>query len=180
MEEKLVSFDLETDLVMSLRCLLDALSQIERGQNTYFKWAVIYGHNSVQSAMCLALITSDSRLVRKKDSYHAEYGDLDNIEWLYEKLRKENFLPYMGSQVIDSQRFEKEKVSRLQTVRNTFIHQHPSLYVFTCNELVELIRISVDLVGFLVNESERLAINGYTQSQIKGLVDELSTQLTRR
>jgi len=178
MKEKLVSFDLETDLVMSLRCLLDALSQIESGQNTYFKWAVIYGHNSVQSAMCLALITSDSRLVRKKDSYHSEYGDLDNIEWLYEKLRKKDFLPYMGSQVIDSQRFEKEKVSRLQTVRNTFIHQHPSLYVFTFNELVELISISVDLVGFLVNESERLAINGYTQSQIKGLVDALSTQLT--
>ncbi|MEK0159027.1 hypothetical protein [Pseudoalteromonas piscicida] len=133
MKEKLVSFDLETDLVMSLRCLLDALSQIERGQSMYFKWAVIYGHNSVQSAMCLALITSDSRLVRKKDSYHSEYGDLDNIEWLYETQRKEDFLPYMGSKVIDSQRFEKEKISRLQTVRNTFIHQHPSLYVFTFN-----------------------------------------------
>ncbi|SBS35366.1 hypothetical protein MAQ5080_03150 [Marinomonas aquimarina] len=173
MDEKLVSFDLETDLVTSLRCLLEALSQIERGRNTYFKWAVVYGHNSLQSAMCLALITSDSRLVRKRDK-----GDLDNIEWLYEKLLKEDFLPYMGSHVIDSQRFEKEKISRLQTVRNTFIHQHPSLYIFTFNELVELIHISIDLVGFLVNESERLAINWHIQSQIKDLVSELSTQLT--
>jgi hypothetical protein len=179
MKEKLVSFDLETDTVMSLQCLLDALSQIKSGQNSYFKWAVIYGHSSVQSVMCLALITSDSRLVRKKDSFHSEYGDLDNIEWLYEKLRIEDILPYMGSQVIDSQRFEKVNISRLQTVRNTFIHQHPSGYVFTFIELVELIRISVDLVGFLVNESERLAINGHTESQIKDLVGKLSTQLTR-
>ena len=179
MKEKLVLFDLETDIVMSLQCLLDALSHIESGQNSYFKWAVIYGHNSVQSAMCLALITSDSRLVRKKDSFHSEYGDLDNIEWLYEKLRKEGFLSYIGSQVIDSQRFEKVNISRLQTVRNTFIHQHPSGYVFTSNELVELIRISVDLVDFLVNDSERLALNGHTKSQIKDLVGKLSTQLTR-
>ncbi|PIB17432.1 hypothetical protein [Vibrio rotiferianus] len=178
MKDRLVSFDLETDLVMSLRCLLDALSQIEAGQNSYFKWAVIYGHNSVQSAMCLALITSDSRLVRKRDSYHTDYGDLDNIEWLYEKLRKEDFLPYMGSQIIDNRRFKKESVSRLQTTRNTFIHQHPSQYVFTFNELAELLFLSVELVDFLVNDSERLAIDGHTQSQIKGLVGELSTQLT--
>jgi hypothetical protein len=43
MKEKLVLFDLETDTVMSLQCLLDALSKIESGQNSYFKWAVIYG-----------------------------------------------------------------------------------------------------------------------------------------
>ena len=95
---------------------------------------------------------------------------MDNIEFLYEKLRKKDFLPYMGSQVIDSQRFKKETVIRLQIVSNTFIHQHPSLYTFTFNELVELIRISVDLVSFLVNESERLAIDVYTQSQIKDLI----------
>lgn len=70
-------------------------------------------------------------------------------------------------------------ISRLQTVRNTFIHQHPSGYVFTSNELVELIRISVDIVVFLVNESERLALNGHTESQIKDLLGKLSTQLTR-
>ncbi|HHF3095073.1 TPA: hypothetical protein ACPJ00_004006 [Vibrio diabolicus] len=179
MKEKLVSFDLETDTVLSLQCLLYALSQIESGQNSYLKWAVIYGHNSVQSVMCLALITSDSRLVRKKDSFHSEYGDLDNIEWLYEKLRIEGFLPYIGSQAIDNKRFEKVKISRLQTVRNTFIHQHPSGYVFTFNELVELIRISVDLVGFLVNESERLALNGHTESQVKDVVSKLNTQLTK-
>lgn len=179
MKDRLVSFDLETDLVMSLRCLLDALFQIEIGQNSYFKWAVIYGHNSVQSVMCLALITSNSHLVRKKDSYHVDYGDLDNIEWLYEKLRKEDFLPYMGSKVIDDQRFEKEIVSRLQTTRNTFIHQHPSQYIFTFKELVELIFLSVELVDFLVNESERLALDAHTLTQIKGLVGELSTQLTK-
>lgn len=179
MNEKLISFDLETDTVMSLQCLLDALSQIESGKNSYFKWAVVYGHNSIQSVMCLALITSDSRLVRKRDSFHSEYGDLDNIEWLYEKLQKKEFLPYMDSQVIDSQQFEKIKISRLQEVRNTFIHQHPSGYVFTFNELLELIRISVDLVGFLVNESERLSLNGHTEFQIKDLVGKLRAQLTR-
>ncbi len=178
MKDKLVSFDLETDLVMSLRFLSDALSQIERGETSYFKWAVIYGHNSVQSVMCLALITTDSRLVRKRDSYHSEYGDLDNIQWLYQKLCKEDFLPYMGSKTIDIERFEKDNISRLQTVRNTFIHQHPTHYVFTFRELVELIFLSVDLVSFLVNESERLAINGNVQSHIKGLVGELNTQLT--
>lgn len=178
MKDKLVSFDLETDLAMSLQCLSDALSQIERGETSYFKWAVVYGHNSVQSAMCLALITSDSRLVRKRDSYHSEYGDLDNIEWLYQKLCKEDWLPYMGSKAIDSKLFEKEDISRLQTTRNTFIHQHPSHYVFTFNELVELISLSVEVVGFLVNESERLAISGNALSKIRGLVGELSSQLT--
>lgn len=58
MEEKLVSFDLDTDLVMSLKYLIDALSKIDKGNDTYFKWAIIYAHNSVQSAMCLALVTS--------------------------------------------------------------------------------------------------------------------------
>ncbi|EHZ2539440.1 hypothetical protein [Vibrio diabolicus] len=179
MTEKLISFDLENDTIMSLQCLLDALSQIESGNSSYFKWAVVYGHNSAQSVMCLALITSDSHLVRKKNSCHSEYGDLDNIEWLYEKLRIKDFLPYMDSQVIDSQRFEKVKMSRLQAVRNSFIHQQPSSYVFTFNELLELIRISVDLVGFLINESGRLALNDHTESQIKDLVDKLRTQLTR-
>ena len=94
-------------------------------------------------------------------------------------MQIEDFLPYIGSQVIDNQRFEKVKISRLQTVRNTFIHQHPSGYVFTFNELVELIRISVDLVGFLVNESERLALNGHTESQVKDLVSKLSSQITK-
>lgn len=44
---------------------------------------------------------------------------------------------------------------------------------------LQLIRISVDLVGFLVNESERLALNGHTESQIKDLVGKLMAQLTR-
>lgn len=179
MEEKLVSFDLDTDLVMSLKYLIDALSKIDKGNDTYFKWAIIYAHNSVQSAMCLALVTSGSHLVRKRDSYDKEYGDLDNVEWLYEKLRLECYLPYVGSQVINSDRFEKEKIKRLQAVRNTFIHQQPSLYLFTCNELVELIHISIDLVDFLVNESERFSINVHKQFQIKELVGELKMQLNR-
>lgn len=37
MKEKLVSFDLDTDLIMSLKYLFDALSQIEKGNVTYFK-----------------------------------------------------------------------------------------------------------------------------------------------
>ncbi|HIF9274861.1 TPA: hypothetical protein ACX6QR_002883 [Photobacterium damselae] len=178
MTEKLVSFDLETDLTMSLECLSNAISRISNGNDYYLKWAVIYGHNSVQSAMCLALITSDSRLVRKRDSYDAEYGDLDSVEWLYEKLRKEEFLPYVNNLIFDSHRFQKQEVCRLQTVRNTFIHQHPCRYIFTFEELIELIDFSVNIVEFLVNESERLAITGDLKSQLEELLKKLSTQLT--
>lgn len=67
----------------------------------------------------------------------------------------------------------------MQAVRNTFIHQQPALYLFTCNELVELIHISIDLVDFLVNESERFSINVHKQFQIKELVGELKMQLNR-
>ena len=103
--------------------------------------------------MCLALVTSDSRLPRKRESYDRDYGELDNIEWLYEKLFKPDILPYMGSKTIDPALFNKAIVLKLQAVRNKFIHQQPMMYVFTKTELIGLIDFSVSIVYFLISLS---------------------------
>ncbi|KUM52787.1 hypothetical protein [Rheinheimera sp. EpRS3] len=176
MDEELVTFDLATDLHISLNCLSDVLKQAISNEHKYLKWAIIYSHNSVQSAMCLALTTSDSRLTRKRDSYDRDYGELDNIEWLYEKLLNPDILPYMGSKTIDPALFNKAIVSRLQTVRNKFIHQQPITYVFTKTELIGLIDFSVSILDFLISHSERTAL-GPAKEAIVTLIDKIKEQL---
>lgn len=173
-----MSFNLETDLFMSLECLSDALDRIKNGDNAYFKWAVIYSHNSLQTAMCLALITSSNRLAYRK--FDAESGHLTNIEWLYDRLLDKGYISYVDALIIDSNRFEKKHVCRLQTIRNTFIHQHPISYTFASEELIELIEFSINVVAFLVNESERMALDYALTSKVVGLLTNLTTQLTKR
>ena len=53
---------------------------------------------------------------------------------------------------------ELSEIQRLQTIRNTFIHQQPDLYVFTFEELYELIVLAVKLSRFLISESDRMAL----------------------
>ncbi|MBE3671527.1 hypothetical protein ABMX65_22445 [Vibrio vulnificus] len=178
MSKKVVSFNLETDLSMSLECLSDALDRIKNGDDAYFKWAVIYSHNSIQTAMCLALITSGNCLVFSK--FDAESGHLTNIEWLYERLLDERYVSYVDGLIIDSDHFEKKHVCRLQAIRNTFLHQHPISYTFTSEELIELIDFSINVVAFLVNESGRMALDYALTSKIIGLLTKLTTQLTKR
>lgn len=176
MVEELVTFDLATDLYISLDCLYVVLTKAISSDQKYLKWAIIYSHNSVQSAMCLALITSDSRLARKRESYTRNYGDLDSIEWLYEKLTNPDILPYMESRVIDTVLFNKKIVSRLQTVRNTFIHQQPITYVFTKTELIGLIGFSVSILDFLISNSGRMAL-GSEKESIVNIIDKIKEQL---
>ncbi|CAH7082396.1 hypothetical protein L1D33_04945 [Vibrio chagasii] len=175
MSKKVVSFNLETDLSMSLECLSDALERINNGDDAYFKWAVIYSHNSIQTAMCLALITSSNCLVYSK--FDTESGHLTNIGWLYERLLDERYVSYVDGLIIDSDRFEKKHVCRLQTIRNTFIHQHPISYTFASEELIELISFAINVVAFLVNESERMALDYALKSKIIGLLTKLTMQI---
>jgi len=173
MDEELVTFDLATDLYTSL----NSLSVVLKQEPQYLKWAIIYSHNSVQSAMCLALVTSDSRLPRKRESYDRDNGELDNIEWLYEKLLNPDILPYMGSKTIDPILFNKAIVLKLQAVRNKFIHQQPITYVYTKTEMIGLIDFAVSIVYFLVSQSERMAL-GPIKQEIENVIDNLKEQLT--
>jgi hypothetical protein len=158
LSEKIVSFELETDLFMALESLSDSLQKFKNGREGYLKWSIIFGHTALQSAMCLSLITAGSFLVRKRDSYDQDSGDLDNVEWLYQKLQKPEFLPFIGSKTIPEVGGELNQVKRLQIVRNTFIHQRSDLYLFTSEELRELIELTIKLTRFLVSKSERMVL----------------------
>lgn len=158
---ELVSFDLENDLLMALENLESTLIKVKLGNTKYLKWCLIYGHTALQTAMCLSLVPSGSFLIRKKESYDKDYGDLDNVEWLYKKLKRTDILAFMGSKAIPHVENELEQVKRLQVVRNTFIHQQSSLYVFTSEELLELILLTVNLTRFLVSKSERMSFGAY-------------------
>ncbi len=100
MSEQSVGFELETDLLMALESLSESLIKVKNGCVKYLKWSLIFAHTALQSAMCLSLINSATFLVRKKSSYGKISGDLDNVEWLYKKLQKPDFLPYVGSKNI--------------------------------------------------------------------------------
>ena len=179
LSKQLVSFELETDLLMALESLSDSLIKVKGGRNSYLKWSLIFAHTALQSAMCLSLITCSSLLVRKRDSYKNDSGDLDNIEWLYLKLQKPEFLTFAGSEIIPEVEGQLSKVKRLQVIRNTFIHQQPDLYTFTFEELAELIKLSVELVRFLISKSERMALGGNVkQADLETLINIIESQLT--
>ena len=178
MDKKLINFNLEADLSISLSCLSDAISKIRCEHEGYFKWAIIYAHNSLQTSMCLALITTNSCLVRKRDSYNKEFGELDNVEWLYTKLQNPDFLTYMGSKALPADVNGDQLIKRLQKIRNTFIHQQPSLYVFTTDELYELLDFSVKIIRFLVSKSGRMALVNGTMV-IEKTLDQIEMQLTK-
>lgn len=61
----------------------------------------------------------------------------NNIEWLYQKLQNADLLPYVDSKVIPKNTLELKQIKHLQTIRNTFTHQQPALYVYTFEELIE-------------------------------------------
>jgi hypothetical protein len=176
----LVSFELEGDLLMALEALSDALGKATSGRRNYLKWSIIFSHNALQSAMCLSLETSATFLVRKRSSYGKENGELDNIEWLYAKLRKPEFLPYLESKVIPECEGELSLVQRLQIVRNTFIHQQPDLYVFDADELYSLIGLALKLTRFLVGDSERMLFSQVDKAILEGNLLAVESQLARR
>ena len=181
MNEKLINFELEADLLMALEGLSDSLIKVESGRSSYLKWALIFGHTAMQSAMCLSLITSATFLVRKKSSYGDSSGYLDNVEWLYRKLQVVEYLPYMGSKVIPEVSGETDHIQRLQKVRNTFIHQQPDLYVFTFEELYELILLTVKLSRFLISKSERMALGvSVSKATLENQLEVIENQLTKQ
>lgn len=174
-----MSFELESDLLMALESLSDSLIKVNNGRNSYLKWSLIFGHTVLQSSMCLSLITCSTLLVRKRESYKNNFGDLDNIEWLYLKLQKSEFLTFVGSETIPEVKGQLSKVQRLQEIRNTFIHQQPDLYCFTFEELVELIKLTVELTRFLISKSQRMALGAnVTQADLESLLDIIESQLT--
>ena len=85
----------------------------------------------------------------------------------------------MGSKLIDSNVFPIKTIKRLQHVRNTFIHQQPSRYVFTERELFELIDYSIKLVRFLVSDSNRLVL-GPIRQKIESSLELNEKQLITR
>jgi len=177
--ELAVNFDLESDLLMALESISEALLKVKGGNHSYLKWAVIFGHTALQSAMCLSLITSASFLVRKRTSYKNNYGELDNIEWLYQKLQNTDLLPYVDSKIIPKNALELKQIKNLQTIRNTFIHQQPALYVYTFEELIESIGLTVKLTRFLVSSSERMALGAsITKVTLEQKLGVLESQLT--
>lgn len=181
MSEQLVSFELETDLLMALESLSESLIKVKNERVNYLKWSLIFAHTALQSAMCLSLITSATFLVRKKSSYGDSSGDLDNVEWLYKKLQKPDFLPYVGSKKIPTVDGELSEIQRLQTIRNTFIHQQPDLYVFTFEELYELIVLAVKLSRFLISESDRMALGvNVNKWVLENQLELIESQLTRQ
>ncbi|HGS4606458.1 TPA: hypothetical protein ACMDPE_003509 [Vibrio cholerae] len=175
--EKNVVFSLDEDLLTTLINLSISLEKIQDGNHYFFKWAMISAHNAVQTAMCLCLMVVDSKLVRKKETYDKDYGDLDTIQWLYKKLLDPRFAIYIGSKTIDPNDYPIATIERLQKVRNTFIHQQPSHYFFTRIELVELIDFSTKLVKFLVSESERMAL-GSIKASIEQEISNVERQIT--
>ncbi len=183
MNLELVCFDLENDVLMALENLGHSLTKVQMGNLNHFKWALVFGHTALQSSMCLSLITSGSFLIRKRDSYHNESGDLDNIEWLYQKLQNADILPFVGSKTLPHEPNELEEIKRLQTVRNTFIHQQSSLYVFTSRELLALVSLTIKLTRFLISESERLSIGAFVskaklETQLSSVEQLLTKQLS--
>jgi hypothetical protein len=175
-----VRFELETDLLMALESLYDSLIKVKSGRNSYLKWSLIFGHTALQSAMCLSLITSATFLVRKRSSYGDSSGDLDNVEFLYKKLQKSDLLPYVGSKNIPEVSGELSQIQRLQKIRNTFIHQQPDLYVFTFEELYELIVLTVKLSRFLISKSERMALGvNVNKATLEDQLELIESQLTR-
>lgn len=177
LSKKLVTFELETDLLMSLESLSDSLIKVKNGQDCYFKWSIIFSHTALQSAMCLSLITCSNLLVRKRGSYNNNSSDLDNIEWLYLKLQNTEFLTSMGSKIIPEVKGELIKIKRLQTIRNTFIHQQPDLYIFTFEELYELVQLSIALIHFLVSNSERMSLS-INKNELENIIFKIENQLT--
>ncbi|WP_077342880.1 hypothetical protein [Pseudocolwellia agarivorans] len=176
MPEKIISFELETDLLMALESLSSSLKKIKNGRESYLKWAFIFGHTALQSTMCLSLITTSSFLVRNKSFYQEDAGDLDNIEWLYQKLQKPEFLPYTGSKIIPKN--ELNQIKNIQKIRNTFIHQQPDLYIFTFKELFDFIILMVRLIRFLVSQSERMSFGGNVNKKcFEDWLDILEKQL---
>jgi len=180
LSKQLVNFELETDLLMALENLLDSLIKVKDGRINYLKWSLIFAHTALQSAMCLSLITTATFLVRNKSSYGDSSGNLDNVEWLYQKLQKPDFRPYIGSKAIPTVTGELSKIQRLQVIRNTFIHQQPDLYIFTFEELYELIVLAVKLSRFLISESDRMALGAYVNKTVlEDQLELIEIQLTR-
>lgn len=101
----------------------------------------------------------------QKNSYDKISGDLDNVEWLYRKLQKSELLSFIGSTAIPEVDGELNQLERLQIVRNTFIHQQPDLYLFTFEELCELIKLTIKLTRFLVSKSERMALGNIVSKE---------------
>ncbi|MGB2742534.1 MAG: hypothetical protein WBC60_18470 [Cognaticolwellia sp.] len=180
MSEQLVSFELETDLLMALESLSNSLIKVKSGLNSYLKWSLIFGHAALQSAMCLSLITSATFLVRNRSSYKNISGDLDNVEWLYKKLQNPKFLPYIGSKNIPTLSGELSQIKRLQEVRNTFTHQKPDLYFFTFEELYELIVLTVKLSRFLISKSERMVLGvNVNTATLENQLELIESQLSQ-
>lgn len=46
--ELAVNFDLESDLLMALESISEALLKVKSGNHNYLKWAVIFGHTALQ------------------------------------------------------------------------------------------------------------------------------------
>lgn len=179
MIEQQVNFELDSDLLMALENLSASLIKAENVRNSYLKWSLIFGHTALQSAMCLSLRTSASFLVRKRESYQQDFGDLDNVEWLYQKLQNPDFLPYMESEVIPKVEGELNQIKRLQVFRNTFMHQQLDMYCFTFEELHELIVLTVKLTRFLVSKSERMALGvNINKVALEKQLDIVESQLT--
>ena len=47
--ELAVNFELESDLLMALESLSEALSKVKCGNHGYLKWTLIFGHTALQS-----------------------------------------------------------------------------------------------------------------------------------
>ena len=97
----------------------------------YLKWSIIVGHTTLQGAMCLLLITCSNLLVRKREFYKNNSGDLDNIEWLYLKLQNTKFLTPMGSKIIS----EVKGVIKIKCLQKIKIHLYINSQVYTFSHL---------------------------------------------
>ncbi len=174
---RIIGFSLDRELLISLESLSDTLTKIFKDEEYYYKWAIVFSHSTIQASMCLCLDVVDSRLVRNRNSYDKDYGDLDTIEWLYKKLLKTEFIIYTNALIINENDFPLKFIQTLQIVRNTFIHQSPELYVFEKQELRELIMLSVRLIRFLVSHSERMALD-IIKNDIENVICTIENQLT--
>jgi len=131
--------DEREDVLSSLKLFIDAMSKVEEDPS-YWKWAVISLHSSVQSIMAFHLgFGSDLLVMSQTDAEEwlaahydkADYPEtqMDSFLNLYKKIKKHEIFGYK----FKPSGQEGSSIKKLNMLRNEFIHFMPKGWsIATC------------------------------------------------